>query len=1694
MAKLLIVFVLLGIIGAAINGSIFLWKKIYDQNRGSSYFKKLLLLGKNREVITDQKYQSLSKKLSKDCVYRSSKEFICYELKNQLFVIKTNSNKMAETLYLMLVEKKDKSLKKLLGIKSMVVKTKEKKLFFLVCKEPDIELSEIVGYDQDVLKRILQDPKEQKQFYKDLYLMKLGKLASAIKESFLEVELPVEIEYLNFLKLLLQGSSIVTSIMLSIEQTDTLNMDQEAQERYKETIFSRIYRYYKKGEYCNAETVNGIVKYWMVDDRFSKKYLPKIKSYYNSRYMEGVIDWKVLDKMPLFLRIRMLQYAYYPDSLTVDDIFMNPFNKERMDQFKKYKSVIWDESSFHQSIKLKQEDKEKKFFIDSTNQNNYVIEFKEQKIEKKFEELKESMSIYFKEDSFFTFEYKTGHTFFSYSSQYSQNVKKLKKVFGDLSKKDMVSLVLLIIKADSNIFQFYVDRQMKEAEREKIVSFFLVTKDYTKLFLTNFSDMTIIPTEDSYQITREDVLFEVIRQYYIAKWNSPEIWQTKFAKMMPPRMLQSVISYIDTGMMNKEACEYNQLIDPKYLNNILLVEELEYSPLLEQFRLIEGVAESHCNTIESNKTSLYEENSTKYNVESLSLEKVKAVLGGSLNNVTLEKILQYEGQEEYYQPVKIVIDQNLVKNGEYQIVGYVFSQSRVYRLLDVLKNTSFQQKEAFQLLMKLFGLAIKEPGNGLIHLEEIVVDEELKVYWNFFEIRKSNTTNTKSKKLDALSIYDDLIRQLKVYFPENIVYFKLLEFFDVAEIAQYSSIPGIVNKSESKMVPKEQLPDLIEEKISKLQFCKDHNKWFIKSICPICQKLYFETPIEEIKELVYSDGIANCYHSVPEKQYIYRKFHLRQHAQNAYIQAKFGLEKEKFEKFSVWYPSKIAVTVENGKKKFVGLIYPYIDLSNVVDVNQFHKIEKMKFILALYKHLLCYIQEGEFISSDSVIYETMFMHKGYPGKIIIPDIYLLDTSVQESKKNKQEAIQKEKEKFSQFLLSYLSKDVEIEEEQKNGNQQVKDLLQKIREDIQKCEFHEAFIYQYLELNANRCLVHGTRFPKGNHLCEYCHLDGITEEDVIFLTNEELEEITNKGIKFKGGEAALYLYQNDGLLLKLFYKKKKVFRLEGNEQVQEIQTLNTKFKSKILGKILSKRNLIEEFNKKHKHIEFVLPWKVVYEKDKDSINLVGEVQELKKDTFKISKLNEKKFREDTIHFSNLDVLDILISVCEAIEYLHSIQIFIGDLNGSNILVDKNKKVYFIDFDGMSIDEMINTTYTFGYIYPPTVKNGSFSPKDDWYSIAIQAFYYLTYCHPFNGVCENKDIPTELVERMEKGYSLLGNHGIPMPKICTGWDNMPVKLQQYFLQTFEEERRESLLPFLKEYRYMFSKRALRRPLKVKVADHNKEPISFFKVNRKREVMVEISELSYIDKNEMLIIQEEEVVHCKFFKRCEVDGDFLLIRAGLEVFVIDEKKKEVILSSEIKYSDYRLYGHWLVQYDLQLHLKELIITDLHTKLKRKCRLNDFYQDALVKNHGEVIMLTDGSLRYSMDSSILRIEQEGRSSLVIQNDQYDNCIHRILYDPVTERVVILSQTQNNNTIMTIINVDNTYVTYEKETINKSCLSYNNQLYYAENGKIMTVNLDSGETKSLSCEKVTAESTIHWKNNKWLVINKNELYVLEKK
>ena len=302
-----------------------------------------------------------------------------------------------------------------------------------------------------------------------------------------------------------------------------------------------------------------------------------------------------------------------------------------------------------------------------------------------------------------------------------------------------------------------------------------------------------------------------------------------------------------------------------------------------------------------------------------------------------------------------------------------------------------------------------------------------------------------------------------------------------------------------------------------------------------------------------------------------------------------------------------------------------------------------------------------------------------------------------------------------------------------------------------------------------CTIHKFFYDKSYLFCPKClNLDDIKNMHVNQTSKDKV--ISLKQIN-KGGESFIYEYG--------FGEVAKVFK-EG---------FDYGFKSMIMLKIMQKTEAL--LNECTEEYEYILPQEILV--DEDSCQMFGYVMK-KIEGYPLSTLSDKETMRNDFYFSRKDILEILIKVGKGIEKLHSHNVFIGDLNGKNILFDKSKKVYFLDFDGMGVEEISPEFFTDGYIDPVSKKKKEITQKDDWYSFAVQAFYYLTYTHPFNGIYKENGKSLDIVEKMERRISLLGNHNVDIPKIAEPWDWMQDSLRVTFYQIFEKELRVSIVPYL------------------------------------------------------------------------------------------------------------------------------------------------------------------------------------------------------------------------------------------------------------------------------------------------------------
>lgn len=109
-------------------------------------------------------------------------------------------------------------------------------------------------------------------------------------------------------------------------------------------------------------------------------------------------------------------------------------------------------------------------------------------------------------------------------------------------------------------------------------------------------------------------------------------------------------------------------------------------------------------------------------------------------------------------------------------------------------------------------------------------------------------------------------------------------------------------------------------------------------------------------------------------------------------------------------------------------------------------------------------------------------------------------------------------------------------------------------------------------------------------------------------------------------------------------------------------------------------------------------------------------------------------------SVLQIIDLIIKICDGLEHAHQMGIIHRDIKPSNILLDQNGEPHITDFglakcmENASMVTRSNTTLGTAYYMPPEQARGQtglIGPRSDIYAIGVVFYELLTSKNPFQG---------------------------------------------------------------------------------------------------------------------------------------------------------------------------------------------------------------------------------------------------------------------------------------------------------------------------------------------------------------------------
>lgn len=935
---------------------------------------------------------------------------------------------------------------------------------------------------------------------------------------------------------------------------------------------------------------------------------------------------------------------------------------------------------------------------------------------------------------------------------FEKDLKSQHAIFDFISEIDRACKYIMMETSKFEYNKFYYDFKIEESiicynnkliitKIDKVFDFINTYKDYIKYeIISIFFKIYVAFLKQKYgEMHKEEELLSKEEVRFL----SPVI-----AKNFINYALERNQSYLDYDLTAEELFEflYNTKSSDTYSEH-LYDSRFEYNPIKTPFIFDYEAEEKYGVKIES---GMNEKLADGRSIITFKRKKKISKLKNAEDTIRKEisrKFLDLEDDNIKVVGIsEIIYSTTLNDDNMYKLVGYITEPIKGTKLTEE-RLLEFNNKELLKVFAYLFSKFSGWYAN-YIPLDVIWMDDNYTFYINIMD------DNFKIEICTEESFPKFMIKKLvkKGYNPNS--------FIDLADIYSKNSLLIQSNSFDT--------------------YCKVHNIFYDSSnkMCPACSELIYSVPDDFEKTEILEDTYAKHYRidnkynlkvykaSCPNMKKIEKSIEgivsrrLNKELSYGYFTKEMDSLKEVDFVQECFIPYKKAV---NSNNEFIGYIYKAANFDGTtgnvcVDISDLSRLRNLPRIMRIIRLIQ---QVQEFTDKEFSFIQNPFTHvflaKDYKNQVQICNIEFL---------GKEGSIKDTIKWTYKYVENILALDDSIVIDMPNDSSDLDSLLtrlQALAKDMTKC-----------------CKIHNMYYSNKHIFCPKC-VDKKKMKDII-IEDVKLKNITSQKKDDEGGESVIYPYGNN--------KVAKIFREK---------EIDYDYKNVVLSRIFSKKDILEELNRKANKYTYVIPQKLLI--DNDSHNILGYTMKKVKG-MPISILRDKE-QVAKLEITTKDVLEILITIGKGIEELHTkANIFIGDLNNRNILFDTQNNVYFLDFDGMGIDEIAPMFLTDGFIDPVSQKNDTVSMKDDWYSFAIQAFYYLTFTHPFNGIYyaineESKGkekVNMPIPERMELRISLLGNHGIKPPTIAKSWNWMDKELKDAFLNIFEGDNRESIVPYL------------------------------------------------------------------------------------------------------------------------------------------------------------------------------------------------------------------------------------------------------------------------------------------------------------
>lgn len=477
-----------------------------------------------------------------------------------------------------------------------------------------------------------------------------------------------------------------------------------------------------------------------------------------------------------------------------------------------------------------------------------------------------------------------------------------------------------------------------------------------------------------------------------------------------------------------------------------------------------------------------------------------------------------------------------------------------------------------------------------------------------------------------------------------------------------------------------------------------------------------------------------------------------------------------------------------------------------------------------------------------------------------------------------------------------------------------------------------------------------------------------------------------------------------------------------------------------------------------------------------------------------RLSNRKFVTAN-NITTKDILSMLVKVKAVLESLHKQHIYVGDLNDQNILFDTKKNVYLIDCDSWTVGND-KCTVAMDMFKDPKLQADNFNAGTDNYAFSVLAWKSLTRVHPFGGTME-PDI--SILERMKKGISVIDRQEAKLPRTTKMWNGFSPDLASEFKSVFEDgvrtlsDNMEDMLANLtqckKDREYYYNKFSS-CPYCDSNAQVNKKPISqgvvgglkLYAIYDGAKIKAVFDRYTYLD-NDNCVHNGVEVNAYVSMYRYHYTKDRTWILESPDYFTFDTGKTYHI---EKKYkSTVEVRGNKIYYISPKNTLTRLEIMPSGNAIKNICKVSNVAYFAVGGENYCIVNYYTGKL-------IININ--GTNTVIDYNSDIVN--YGIHYDNMSDKWLIILENSSGKFYTWVINGQ--MVEYGTDAIRYSCqlncpCISNSTIFIPVDGKIRGFSYQKSAFKDFECSVVSEESKLIKEKNRFVIVNLENVYHLER-